>query len=95
MKPATANPTVKEYNLCKEFGWNPQFFQDQVIQLPSRKEVLKWLIFGKPLKITVKKGIDSKKVESFLAILSEERIQQEEEMARMEREAMLRTLSGG
>jgi len=90
MMPATANPTVKEYSLCKEFKWSPDIFDTQVIKLPSRINLLKWLFLGKPLKLVWRKGLDNVKIEKFMSILSQERVQQEEEVTKMEREAMVR-----
>ena len=89
MNPVVGNPLFLEYSLCKEFGWEPQTFEDQNITLPPFKEVLKWFL-GKPLNILVKRGLDATKVDKFLAILDEIRVEQEEIKRRMESEAKLR-----
>ena len=89
MSPVTANPDILEFNLCKELGLTPDMLKDQIIQLPTLRQVLGW-VFGKPLYIKLKSGLTGKKVDKFLTILNEVRIQQEEEQARLENEARLR-----
>lgn len=90
MSPATTNPVLLEFGLCDNFKWNPQILEDQIVELPPFKKVLKWIFFGKPLKVLLRKGLEATKVEEFLAILNEIRIQQDEKQRQVEREAKLR-----
>lgn len=87
MSPVTANPSVLEFGLCQEFKWEPQIFDDQEIKLPSFKEVLKWVFLGKPVKILLKKGLEATKIEEFLAILDENRMELEEKTRQIEEDA--------
>lgn len=80
-----------EYEICKEFGWNPQIFDDNFIEVPSFKDVLKWIFLGRKLKVA-QKGIEATKIDKFLTILNEIRIEQDAKQRQIENEAKLRSM---
>lgn len=86
MSPQSANPLLQEYGIVKDLKISPDLFEDQCIEIPSRWDCLRWLLFGKPLKIVWRKGLDGKKGEVFLTILGEERYEQTEEVEKMKRD---------
>jgi hypothetical protein len=45
MTPDSANPLLHEMALLEDYGITPDLLEDQEIQLPSFKQVLKWM-FG-------------------------------------------------
>jgi hypothetical protein len=94
MSPETTNPLLQEYNLCSHFKWDPRVFEDHIVEIPSFKDFLKW-IFGKPLKVNINKGLEATKLDKFIAILSEERIEQMEEIEKQKNEIKLKQMLGG
>ncbi len=86
MSQYSANPAWLEYNFCREFGVSPNLLEDEKIVLPSKTEILKWLFFGKPIRIVIRKGISTKKADELLAVLNEVRIAEEEKQAQLERD---------
>lgn len=91
MSPVTANPDLLEFSLCKELGLSPNNFRSQEVTFPPFKEILRWIFFGKPLKVILRKGLSAKKVDKFMTILNEFRIQEQQEADRIESEARLRS----
>ena len=78
MSPYSANPLIHQYDLMKELGISYLDLEDQYIEFPSLKNVIRW-IFGKPLKVLYRRGISYTVVESFLHILDSRRSREEEE----------------
>jgi len=93
MSPETMNPLLQKYNLSAHFKWDPRIFEDHVIEIPPFKQILKW-IFGKPLKVVVNKGLDAIETDKFVAILSEERIEQTEQIEKQKNEMRLKQMLG-
>jgi hypothetical protein len=75
MNPYSANPLLHEYALLEDLGITPNLLKDQEVQLPSFKDLLKW-VFGKPLKILLRRGLEAKKVDLWLAVLDAKRTEQ-------------------
>jgi len=73
MKPLTANPILHEYALLESLHISPEILEDQIVEMPSFKKVLSW-IFGKPLKVLFRKGLEAKKVDLLLSVLDQKRI---------------------
>jgi len=84
MNPASANPSLHEYSLIRELNVSPDQLEDQYIELPSKLDFLKWLFFGKKLKIRWRKGLENTKGEKYLIILDTIRSQQAEEQKQLE-----------
>ena len=82
MSPVSANPILHEYNLVSELGISPDLFFDQEVELPSFKDFFKWL-FGKPIKVLLRKGTDSKKVDLWLSMLDQKHVSEQEAINKM------------
>lgn len=82
MSPASANPLIHEASLMEEFGITPDLLEDQVLELPSFTKFLKW-IFGKPLGITLKKGIEAKKIDLLLTIIDQKNLAEQDAFKKM------------
>ncbi len=76
MSPVSTSPILHEYSLMEELGVSPFSFEDQIVEFPSFKTIVKW-IFGKKLNINLKKGLDAKKVDFWLSILDARRTERE------------------
>jgi hypothetical protein len=79
MSPVSANPFLHEYALVSEFKIPPQYLEDQEIIFPSFKDFFKW-IFGKPIKVLLRKGIEAKKVDLWLSLLDQKHVSEQEEI---------------
>ncbi len=83
MTPASANPLLHEIALLEGYGLTPDLLEDQSIQLPSFWQVLKWM-FGKPLNLLTRKGLEAKKVDLMLVVLDQKRTAESEQAQQME-----------
>ena len=85
MSNLSANPVLHEYDLMTEIGISPTELEDQYIQLPSFKDVIKWF-FGKPIRIMSRSGVAFDKFQSYLTILDGKRSMEKTEMDKNKRE---------
>jgi hypothetical protein len=84
MSPYSTNPVLHEYALMEELGIFPDKLEDQYLEFPSFKNIVKW-IFGKPLKVLYRKGLESKKVDFWIALLDQKHLSQQEQINEMRR----------
>lgn len=86
MSPNSASPILHEYALMEDLRISPELLEDQDLEFPSFKDILKWIIGKKKISLTIRKGFDAKKVDLWLAILNAKRIQREEESEKLNNE---------
>ncbi len=86
MSPYSTNPLLHEYALLQELHISPELLEDQEIYLPSFRQVFKWLL-GKPLSLTLRRGLEAKKVDLLLSLVDQKRQEEKVEQEKIESES--------
>ncbi len=85
MSQTSTNPLLHEYALVEELKLSPDLLEDQTIELPSFKNVVKWIL-GKPLTILTRRGLDAKKIDLWLALIDQKRTLEQQKEQEVEKD---------